>query len=71
MNGAGDEDEEMGEDIDAEEVSRRLKLIRSGQFKTEDPDSDGGMNETPSKKSKIDLSGPDEDCDTLQFKRPT
>ena len=71
MNGAGDEDEEIGEDIDAEEVSRRLKLIRSGQFKTEDPDSDGGMNETPSKKSKLDLSGPDEDCDTLQFKRPT
>ena len=34
MNGAGEEEEEVGEDIDAEEVARRLKLIRSGQFRT-------------------------------------
>ena len=72
MNAKEDEeDAEMGEDIDAEEVNRRLKLIRSGNYKPENdnPDSDGGNDEAPKKRIKIEDQEPE--CDTLHFKRPT
>lgn len=75
-----DEDEELGEDIDAQEVSRRLKLIRSGKYKPGDDeeeeegddDMDGNVEtaqQAPKKKMKFEE--PEPECDTLHFKRPT
>ena len=71
MNGRSEEEEEdMGEDIDAAEVSRRLALIRAGQYVPDEGNDEVVESPPAAKKIKIE-QGPDPECETLRFKRPT
>ena len=64
-----EEDDTMGEDIAAEEVARRLRLIRDGKYQTEE--SSASSIDSPTKAKKRKLEDHEDEDETLHFKRPT